>query len=359
MCAASQTAPSCVAEQLKVLHIHFGKEGGAERFFVALARAFDSHGLEQRFIIRPNRTWRADIVELGPIMETNFSSFIAATGVIQYRVRKLCREWKPDAIMAWMPRASRLIPDYPQATKVTRLGDFPVSLKFFRNSDVIVGNVPAIADRLRELGWTRPTRTISNFPRPVEVDAVLRSDHDTPDDAFLVAAGGRFVHRKGMDAAIRAVAKVPGAWLWLLGEGREEDTLRSLTKELQMSDRVKFVGWVPEAIHHIAAADVFLMPSRHEPLGNMLLEAWRAGVPSVSTRSEGPDWYMRDQVDGILTEIDDIDALAAGLIELRDNPELAKNYVKNATERLDEMFSEKGVVEAYVDLFKNGAEAKT
>ena len=41
----------------RVLHIHFGKEGGAERFFVNLAQAFAERGVEQRFIIRPNRSW--------------------------------------------------------------------------------------------------------------------------------------------------------------------------------------------------------------------------------------------------------------------------------------------------------------
>lgn len=342
---------------LKVLHIHFGKEGGAERFFVALAQAFAEYGIEQRFIVRPNRTWSAEIKALGPVIEGNFSHFIAATGIMQYRVRKLCKTWEPDAIMAWMPRASRLIPNYPHATRVTRLGDFPLSLKYFGNTDVVVGNLPAIGQRVKDLGWTRATRTISNFPRPVDVTPVSRADHDTPDDVFLVAAGGRFVPRKGMDIAIRSVAQVPGAWLWLLGGGEEESALRKLVDDLDVGDRVKFIGWVPEAIHHIAAADAFMMPSRHEPLGNMLLEAWRAGVPSISTRSEGPDWYMRDQVDGIVTDIDDVEALAKGLIEIRDNPARAQSFVKNASERLDEMFSVRAVVEAYVDLFKNGAES--
>ncbi|OWY11363.1 hypothetical protein B6V74_04995 [Thioclava sp. F42-5] len=341
-------------EHLKVLHIHFGKEGGAERFFVALSQAFSQRGIEQRFIVRPNRTWSADIAALGPVIEGNFSHFIAATGVMQYRIRKLCRRWEPDAIMAWMPRASRLIPDYPKAVRITRLGDFPLKLRYFGNTDVIVGNLPAIADQVRELGWTKETRTISNFPRPVAVQPVSRADHDTPDDVFLVVAGGRFVPRKGLDATIRAVARVPGAWLWLLGEGEEKENLRALVADLGVGDRVKFIGWVPEAIHHIAAADAFMMPSRHEPLGNMLLEAWRAGVPSVSTRSEGPDWYMRPEVDGILTEIDDIDALAAGLIAIRDNPEQGRAYVENAKARLDEMFSVDAVVSAYADLFRNG-----
>ena len=87
----------------------------------------------------------------------------------------------------------------------------------------------------------------------------------------------------------------------------------------------------------------------------MLLEAWRAGVPSVSTRSEGPNWYMRDGIDGALVDIDDVDAVAKALAHIRAAPEEAAQYVSNASERLNEMFSEKAVVEAYVDLFKQDA----
>ncbi len=340
---------------MKLLQVHFGKEGGAERFFVALAQAFERHGIEQQFIIRPNQSWTPAIKSIGPVTEGNFSHWVAATGIMQRRMRRICRDWQPDAILAWMPRASRLLPAKTSAVRLTRLGDFPLSLKYFDNTDIVVGNLPDIGKHVQGLGWKGETATVSNFPRPIVPQPVSRADHDTPEDAFLVVAGGRFVTRKGMDVALRAVAKMPGAWLWLLGTGPEEEALKALTVELKIEDRVRFLGWVPEAIHCIAAGDAFVMPSRHEPLGNMLLEAWRAGVPSVSTRSEGPNWYMRDGTDGIVTEIDDVDAIANALSDFRANPETAATYAANASARLDEMFSEKAVVEAYVELFKRNA----
>ncbi|MGR3616283.1 MAG: glycosyltransferase [Paracoccaceae bacterium] len=339
----------------KILHVHFGKEGGAERFFVALAQAFERHGVEQQFIVRPNQSWTPTIKAIGEVTPGNFSHWMAATGILQWKMRQICRNWQPDAILAWMPRASRLLPPKTDAVRLTRLGDFPTSLKYFTNTDVVVGNLPAIGTHVQSLGWTGAVATVSNFPRPITPKPVSRAAHDTSDDVFLAVAGGRFVTRKGMDIAIRATAKTPGAWLWLLGTGPEEEALRNLAAELNVADRVKFIGWVDEAIHYIAAGDAFIMPSRHEPLGNMLLEAWRAGVPSVSTRSEGPDWYMRDGVDGIVTEIDDVDAVAAGLAEIRDNPEKAALFAHNASDRLDEMFSEKAVVEGYLTLIKEHA----
>lgn len=340
---------------LRVLHVHFGREGGAERFFVNLAQAFARRGVEQRFVIRPGRSWEPEVAALGPVMRSNFARISPASLLLHLRVEHLVRRWRPDAVMAWMPRAGRLIHRWPGVVTLARMGDFPRHLRHFRNCDLLVGNLPGITERCRELGWTRPALTISNFPRAVVPQPVPRSALGTPEGAFLVAAGGRFEPRKGFDTALRAIARLPGAWLWLIGDGRERPALERLAAELGVQDRVRFAGWVAEPIHHLAAADAFLMPSRHEPLGNALLEAWQAGVPSVSTRSEGPLWYMRDGIDGILAPIDDVEAIAAGLARLRDEPALGPALVRNAKERLAALFSEEGVVEAYLRVFRGEA----
>ncbi|GAA0309521.1 glycosyltransferase [Rhodovulum strictum] len=335
----------------RVLHFHFGKEGGAERFFVNLAQALAARGLEQRFVMRPNRTWEAEIAELGPVIRNNFSRVSPMSLVAHAQVEWLVRRWQPDAVMAWMPRAGRLMHSWPGVVKLARMGDFPKNLKHFGHCDVLVGNVPGIARRCLDLGWERPVLTISNFAREVVPQPVSRESLDTPADAFLVAASGRFVPHKGFDVLIRAIARLPGAWLWLLGEGEQRQALEDLARKLGLADRVRFTGWVAEPIHFIAAADAFVMPSRHEPLGNTLLEAWAAGVPSVSTRSEGPDWYMRDGIDGILAAIDDDVAISAGLARIRDDKALAASFVSNSRARLDEYFSKDAVVDAYLRVF--------
>ncbi|MEX1661578.1 glycosyltransferase [Thioclava sp. 15-R06ZXC-3] len=343
----------------RVLHFHFGKEGGAERFFVNLAGAFAERGLEQRFVIRPNRTWEGDITPLGPVMRNNFSRISPLSLLAHWRANAWVRDWKPDAVMAWMPRAGRLLHDWPGVVKLARMGDFPENLKHFGKCDVLVGNLPGIATRCRDLGWQRPVLTISNFARKVDASPINRAAMGTPEGAFVVVASGRFVRRKGFDTLIRAVARLPDAYLWLLGDGEQRGALTALAKELGMADRVRFAGWVSEPMHHVAAGDAFVMPSRHEPLGNTLLEAWQAGVPTVATRSEGPDWYMRDGVDGIVTEIDDDFAIAAGLARLRDEPGLGEMFVANARERLDAYFSRDAVVDAYLRVFSGDFTAQT
>ena len=336
----------------QILHMHFGKEGGAERFFVNLVEAFQDRGMEQRFVIRPGRLWEDEVAALGPVWRTNYRRLSPMTPVMTWRVHRMIRRWRPDVIMAWMSRSTRLIPDYPGAVKLTRLGDYPRHLDYFRYNDVIVPNTPGIAGHCRALGWTRPIRVISNFAREVSITPVSRAAMTTPEDAFVIASSGRFVRRKGFDTLIRAAALIPDAWLWLIGEGEKRQEMEALVAELGLSERTRFTGWVEEPMNHVAAASAFVMPSRHEPLGNVILEAWQAGVPVVSTRSEGPQWFVRDGADALLCDIDDATGMAAAIERLRAEPALAARLVSGGRESLAARFDRDAVVDAYMEVFE-------
>ena len=337
----------------KILHLHFGKEGGAERFFVNLVQGLDQHGFEQRFVIRPDRLWHDEVAALGPVIENNYRRLSPMSYVLTWQVRRLVKKWKPDVIMAWMSRSSRLIPNEPSALKLTRLGDYPRHLEHFRYNDGIVSNVPGIAERCTELGWDRPLHLISNFPREVVPVAVNRADLSTPDDAFLVVGTGRFVRRKGFDTLVRAVAKNPKAWLWLAGDGPEEDKLRALVAELGMAERTRFLGWVDEPMHYVAAGDAYVMPSRHEPLGNVILESWLAKVPVVTTHSEGPTWFVADKEDALMVDIDDVDAMFDALTRIEKEPKLAQHLVERGTQKLNDQFTKERILEQYIELFNS------
>jgi glycosyltransferase involved in cell wall biosynthesis len=339
----------------RVIHMHFGKDGGAERFFVSLAQALAERGVEQRFIIRPNRSWKPQIAPLGDIMENHFRRLSISGLLLPGRIRRMAEEWRPDAMFSWMPRAARLMPDMDGVVRLTRLGDYPKNLKHFAQSDLLVANTPGIAERCKALGWTKPVKVISNFVRQVDVTPLDRAVHATPPDAFLVGASGRFVPRKGFDAIIRAVAQVPGAWLWLAGTGERESELRQLADELGVSERMRFLGWLEEPMHAMAACDAYLMASRHEPLGNVVLEAWHAGVPVISTRSEGPSWFATDGQDALLVEIDAVEQMATALRRLQADPGLRDQLREGARATLDARFTRDSITDQYLAVLRGAS----
>jgi len=64
---------------------------------------------------------------------------------------------------------------------------------------------------------------------------------------------------------------------------------------------VKFLGWRDDRAGLFKAADLCVYPSREEPFGNVVVEAWSCGVPLVTAASIGPTWLVKDGEDAILT----------------------------------------------------------
>lgn len=335
---------------MRVLHFHFGKDGGAERFFVHLVNALAERGLEQKVVIRPERSWRKELHPQIGVMESHFRTVSVDRILLPIRMERLIRQWQPRAVLGWMPKGAKLIPAVDGPLRLTRLGDYPDSLKKFRNVDILIGNTPGIIERARRLGWQKRTEVVSNFTDARRVDPLDREGLGVAKGRFVVSAMGRFVHRKGFDVLVRALAKVPDADLWLLGEGEEEPQLRALVAELGIGERVRFAGWQADPRPFVAASDCFVMPSRHEPLGNVILEAWAQHVPVIATRSEGPVWFMSDGTDGLLVDVDDPEGLAAAIESVRTDAELSGRLVRGGHSTLDTRFSKAAIVNAYMEL---------
>ncbi|MDZ4657490.1 MAG: glycosyltransferase [Bythopirellula sp.] len=335
------------------MHFHFGKDGGAERFFVHLVNAFARVGIEQKVVIRRHRIWRSEIERAADVTERNYRDASLDRLLLPWWVTRTARTWQPDAFFAWMPRACRVLPRKSNCIRIARLGDYPLKLTHFRDVDVLVCNTPGIAAHVKQLGWQRGIECISNFTNTHQVPPIDRATLDTPRDAPLILSMGRFVPRKGFDVLLRALAKTPGAYLWLLGEGEQRDNLHSLARDLGVLNRVRFVGWIADPRPYVAASNVFAMASSHEPLGNVILEAWAQRVPVVSTRSEGPQWFMRDSQNGLLVDIGDSEGFATSFRRILADSALAQQLVTGGSATLEDTFSERAVVNAYLKLFSS------
>jgi glycosyltransferase involved in cell wall biosynthesis len=342
---------------MKVMHIHFGKEGGAERFFVNLVNALHDRGVEQRMLIRPDRSWRREIEACGPIEEGIFRRISLSRFLLSWRMRRILKEFQPDVIMSWQLRASRFMPDYQKARRISRLGDYPEHLGYYTNVETLVCITPDIAAKVRALGWTRGVEVIPNFTRAVAAAPMPRTDMQTPADAFVVVGMGRFVKRKGFDTLLRSMVNLQGAYLWLLGDGPERDNLVALARELGIEERVRFPGWQTNAYAYLAAADAFAITSLHEPLGNVCFEGWGAGVPTVSSRAEGPSWVMTDGQDALMVDCGDAEGLTAALRRVREDADLRQRLVQGGHDTLANRFSEEAISSAYLRLFETGSSA--
>ena len=132
---------------------------------------------------------------------------------------------------------------------------------------------------------------------------------------------------------------------------------RTGTRELENLAReryrrgIKFLGWREDRAALYRAANLCVYPSREEPFGNVVVEAWSCGTPIVTTASTGPAWLVRDE-DAILTPVDDVQALAAGIRNVLSSKPLADRLIAAGRRRVSEEFSESSIVQRYIDLFE-------
>ena len=336
---------------LKVLTVLAGASvGGAETFFVSLTGALAKAGLDVRSVLKPNGDREAALKGLGVLYDT--APFGSLLDLSTSRVlRWMTREFHPDVVLAFAGRAASFLPlgDY---TRVGRLGGY-YNLKNFRRCEYLVCNAPDLVRYVTEGGWPKDrVSLIPNFPALPDGPKLDRGSYGTPDDAPLALALGRLHPNKGLDILIRAAETVPGLFVWIAGEGPERETLQRLTDELGLGGRVKFLGWRNDRASLFKTADVCVYPSREEPFGNVVVEAWASGTPLLTTASTGPRWLVRDGEDALMTPIDDVHALAGGIKRLMASPELCASLVAAGRRRVVDEFSEPAIVARYIELFR-------
>jgi glycosyltransferase involved in cell wall biosynthesis len=167
----------------------------------------------------------------------------------------------------------------------------------------------------------------------------------------LLLAMGRLHEAKAHDVTLQALAQAPGAFLWIAGSGPEEARLKSMTAALGLGERVRFLGWRTDASALYRAADICVFPSRYEPLGNVVIQAWAHGLPVVAAASQGPKALIEDGKDGILVAVDDPDALADGIHRLLADRPMREKLARQGTKRVELEFSAAAVVEQWKTLF--------
>ncbi len=323
--------------------------GGAETFFTSLSAAFAHDGIAVRSVLKPNELRESALKQAG-------IDFVTAPFTVPFdwsttrTIRKKAAEFQPEVILAFAGRAARFVPRGPYKI-IGRLGGY-YNLTNFRFCDHLVCNSPDVMRHVLAKGWPEAKASlIPNFASVPAAQPVKRSDFDTPESAPLALALGRFHPNKALDVLLRAAARIPHLFVWIAGDGPDRRNLEQLAHELKVTDRVRFLGWRSDRGGLYASADICVYPSREEPFGNVVIEAWSCGLPLVSTRTAGPSWLARDREDALLVPVDDDSALAAAIEELMGSPELRQKLVAAGRRRVEGEFSQAAVVKRYGDLF--------
>lgn len=344
---------------MKIMHVMAGGEaGGAEMAFVDLCIAQKQAGTDIIAACRPNAQ-RNDLLRGAGVTVYEFPFGKWFDFKTRKGLKDVLRREKPDIAQCWMSRAASVMPDpsddLPPFIKIARLGGY-YNMKYYRGVQHFIGNTPDICRWLIEEQGKDPHKVthINNFAELEPITQKIgKQDFDTPENAFVFLAMARLHPVKGLDTALRALAKVPDAILWIAGDGPEKDNLVQLGKDLEIIDRVRFLGWRTDRSALLDACDAVLFPSRFEPFGGTFAQAWAAKRPLVTTSSQGPAQYVTNNHDALMVPIDDVDALADAMTRLMQDPSLCNKIVTNGYAEFKKQFTKESVLQTYNNLYKN------
>lgn len=345
-----------MANKLKIMHVLGAKSsGGAELFFIRLMVALKDK-CDLLCVVREGSWAQKQLEEAGVSYKTlPFGGFFDFK--TKCALKKIIRDFKPDVVQGWMNRACKALPK-TSAVNVGRLGGY-YALKNYKNCDHLVGNTEGIRDYLIEQGFgENNSHYIPNFSPAVGVSykkqaEKARTEYNIPQGAKVLFLAGRLHAVKAIDVAIKALAKLPNhVHLVIGGTGALQGELESLAESLEVAERVHFLGWVSNLPYVVSMADVWLAPSRYEPLGNFVLDAWAMKVPLVAAKSAGPLSLVKDGETGMLVAIDDVEDTANAIQVVLENEVLAHKLVEQGAEFFDKNFSENVVVKQYLDFYK-------
>jgi len=173
----------------------------------------------------------------------------------------------------------------------------------------------------------------------VEVDT-LKQELGKKDGEVCLINTARLVHQKAFDVVIKALPHLlPSIRFLVVGQGEDETALKQLANDLQVADRVIFTGQIDRSVvtKYRLAADIFVMPSRSEGLGNAGLSALASRLPFITTAVDGLAEYSfaTDAESPFgrtawVVPVDDPSAIAAAVHDILAHPEEARRVADNA-----------------------------
>jgi glycosyltransferase involved in cell wall biosynthesis len=205
----------------------------------------------------------------------------------------------------------------------------------FRSADCVVACSRSLADSVRRISPKARAIAVWNG-----VDCTPREPHLRPiPDPYLLCVA-KFIEKKGHDVLLQAYSRVrnhrPDLHLVLVGaDGPEQERITALIREMNLSNCVHLQVGIPHDevwnwMHH---AECFVLASRNEPFGLVLLEAAVVHLPVVSTRVDGVPEIISDNVHGLLCDSGNSAQIADAVLRITSDRSLRDRLVAAFAER--------------------------
>jgi N-acetyl-alpha-D-glucosaminyl L-malate synthase BshA len=238
----------------------------------------------------------------------------------------------------------------------------PITRYSIQESDGVTSISSYLKDKtLEDFGVTRPIEVIPNFVncnvyQPITDPAArveARKRLAAPGEAILMHLSNFRPVKRVVDVVkvfAQVVRAVPSQ-LVLVGDGPDRSAAEWLAHDLGIHGRVHFLGKQDRVNELLPLADLMLMPSELESFGLAALEAMACKVPTIATRVGGVPELIDDGVNGMLYRVGDVEAMAAGAIDLLTNHDRMEAMREAARQTAKKRFCASLVIPRYVKYY--------
>ena len=307
---------------MTILNLMLGKRrGGLEQAAIDYAEAMAAAHIPSLTLISPTAWVEAALVSASLAHQSlpnrgGWDIFAAR------RLRKLATEQKATAIICHGNRALKLA---LRALK-SRVPILVVAHNYATEKFLLADHCFAITQHLSRYLYTIGARQVSIIPNMVRLPAIApRPLLRTPP---VIGTMGRLHHKKGFDIYLNALALLRDRGIEfhaiLGGDGEEGSALQEQLVARDLTAHVTLTGWVTDKAAFFDQLDLFVLPSRHEAFGLVLIEAMVYGLPIVTTDAEGPREIAHHNRDALVVPKNNPAAMADALAELLANPARAR-----------------------------------
>jgi glycosyltransferase involved in cell wall biosynthesis len=347
---------SPVVGRRKKILFHTGslKGGGAQRVIVTLLRELDRERFEGYLVL-----WEREGVyfDLLP-SDVPVYAFAGGPGSRRHNIAQLgqiIEQVQPDVVMSFLDGANvlaleaRLLKRSGCSFLISQRNNLSVSLErnypysalrrwfkkrymawLYPKADHIITLSDGVKTDLMQ-NFNIPTEMITPIYNPVDLTLIKKrslaaAHYPWPRGQHEVILGvGRLIEQKGFSDLIRAFSQVRESVLsklMILGEGVLRSRLEALVASLNLQGDVHMPGFVDNPWAFMRDADLFVLSSHWEGLGNVIIEAMACGTPVVATDCDfGPREVIQHGKNGILVPVGDVERLAEQILLLLHHPE--------------------------------------
>jgi len=337
--------------------------GGVERVVSVLSKEFSKY--YQVYVVIYHGPIEYEIKGQLINLDTPTGSFtkkIKNTFIRVLKLKKLIKEISPDYIVSFMGNLQPILTLKPIIASIHSNPDyFPL---FFRrlllktiyklpNVKKIVTVSKGIEKKLNNQYNLKKTKTIYN---PIDLKLINQKSLDPkPFEFDYILAAGRLSREKGFDILINAFAKSNlknKIKLIILGEGKERNNLEKLIDGLDLKKQVLLYGKVDNPFVYMKHATFFILSSRFEGFGIVIIEALACETPVIATNCEsGPSEIIENGKNGLLVPVEDEEALELAMDKLFYNKELCVKLKTNAR-RSVKKYDIKNIAKDWIKLFE-------